>query len=92
MPELPATMPAPMPPEALPEEEWVYKESGAEVLPSTGERMIVRTGDMALVVEDVINAKDEIANLAVELGGYVVSSQISGEEEERWGWISIRVA
>ncbi len=91
MPELPATMPAPMPPEALPEEEWVYKESGAEVLPSTGERMIVRTGDMALVVEDVINAKDEIANLVVELGGYVVSSQISGEEEERWGWISIRV-
>ena len=69
-----------------------YKDTGAGDLPSTAEeRMIVRTGDMSLVVEDVIEARDEIAQLAVRLDGYVVSSRISGEEQDRTGWISIRV-
>jgi len=90
MPDM--TMPAPPPvaPSAIPEE--AYKESGAGVLPSTAEeRMIVRNGDMSLVVEDVTDARDEISQLAVRLGGGVVSSQVSGEEEEMRGWISIRV-
>jgi hypothetical protein len=55
------------------------------------DRMIVRTGDMSLIVKDVINARDEIAQLALRFDGYVVSSQISGEEDEMRGWISIRV-
>jgi hypothetical protein len=53
--------------------------------------MIIRNGDMSLVVEDVTRARDEITQLAVRLGGWVVSSRISGEEEELRGWISIRV-
>ena len=53
--------------------------------------MIIRTGNMSLVVRDVIEARDEIALLAVGSGGYVVSSQISGEEQDRRGWISLRV-
>ena len=61
------------------------------VLPSTEERMIVRTGDIALVVEAVVGVRDEIAKLAVRYGGYVVSSQILGEEQEMRGFISIRV-
>ena len=55
------------------------------------DRMIVRTGDMSLVVKDVIDARDNITQLALRLDGYVVSSSISGEEEEMRGWISIRV-
>ena len=79
-------MPAP------PEREEAYKEAGAGALPSTAEeRMIVRTGEMSLVVKDVIQARDEIAQLAVRFDGYVVSSRISGEEQDRRGWISIRV-
>ncbi len=63
-----------------------------ESLPSTeDERMIVRTGEMSLVVEDVSQACDDIAQLAVSFGGYVVSSYISGEEEDIRGWISFRV-
>jgi len=62
-----------------------------EALPSTEERMIIRTGEMSLVVEDVTQASDDIVHLARSFGGYVVSSQISGEEEEMKGWISIRV-
>lgn len=63
----------------------------AGTLPSTEERMIVRTGEMSLVVEEVSQASEEIAHLAASLGGYVVSSNIWGEDEDERGWISIRV-
>ena len=84
----PAPMPAAMPPER---EEVVYKETGAGALPSAEERMIVRTGEISLVVDDVVDTQDEIAQLAVRLDGYVVSTRISGEEQDMRGRISIRV-
>ncbi len=81
-----------MPAVISPGREEGYKEAETEALPSTEEeRMIVRNGDMSLVVEDVVDARDEIAQLAVRFDGYVVSSQISGEEQDMRGWISIRV-
>jgi len=90
----PEIMPAPpmeMPPGAS-DEVYVYKETGAGALPTTAEeRMIVRTGDISLVVEDVVDSRDEIAQLAVRFDGYVVSSRIRGEEQDMRGWISIRV-
>ena len=87
-----APMPMPAPSAVMPpREEVVYKETGAGALPSTEERMIVRTGEMSLVVEAVVDAQDEIAQLAVRLDGYVVSTRISGEEQDMRGWISIRV-
>ena len=80
-------MPAPMPaPAAYPRGETVYYEEGV-----TEERMIVRNGEMSLVVEDVVAARDEVAQLALRFNGYVVSSRISGEEQEMRGYISIRV-
>jgi len=81
-----APMPAPAPMPAGQDESFIPK-----TLPSTEERMIVRTGEMSLVVEDVVDTRDEIAQLAVKYDGYVVSSRISGEEQEMRGYISIRV-
>ncbi len=83
----PASAPAPSikispPSPAPPREEAAYEGD---------ERMIVRTGEISLVVKDVADVQDEIARLAVRFDGYVVSSQISGEEQEMRGWISIRV-
>jgi hypothetical protein len=63
----------------------------AESVPSDGERMIVRTADMNLVVKDVTQTLDSIAQLATKYEGFVVSSQVSGEEQDMRGWISIRV-
>ena len=81
----PAPMPAPMPPR----EEVAYKDGA---LPSIEEeRMIVRTGDMSLVVDDVVDARDEIVLMTERFDGFVVSSRISGEGEEKRGRISIRV-
>ena len=82
-PPMPASMPAPA---AYPREETVYYGEGV-----TEERMIVRNGEMSLVVEDVTQARDEVAQLALRFNGYVVSSRISGEEQEMRGYISIRV-
>jgi hypothetical protein len=57
----------------------------------TEQRMIVRNGDMALVVGDVTQAMQAITQLAAGYNGYVVSSSISGEDDGMRGWISIRV-
>jgi hypothetical protein len=55
------------------------------------ERLIVRNGEMTLVVEDLTQAVEDITQMSSAFGGYVVSSYIYGEEEEMRGWISFRV-
>ena len=82
-----------MPAAISPGRDETYKGTDTDILLSTTEeeRMIVRNGDMSLVVEDIVDARDEIAQLAVRFDGYVVSSQTSGEEQDMRGWISIRV-
>jgi len=94
---MPASAPRPEPaieapppaPALAPGREEVVKDG--DLVATTEERMIVRNGDMSLVVVDITQARDEIAQMAVRFGGYVVSSWISGEEEEMRGNISIRV-
>ena len=87
-----AVAPAEPPAPAVPVVEVGWEGYPSEGMPAvTEERMIIRTGDMSLVVNDVMLARDEIAQLAVNLNGYVVSSRIWGEEEEMRGQISIRV-
>ncbi|MCL0073842.1 DUF4349 domain-containing protein, partial [Dehalococcoidia bacterium] len=62
------------------------------VLPPTAiDRMIICSGEMSLVVDDVVAARDEITQLAVKLDGHVVSAWISGEEHSMRGLITIRV-
>ena len=55
------------------------------------DRMIVRTGNMALVVEDVSVAIEQITSMASRLTGYVVSSNVWQDRERLYGSISIRV-
>lgn len=55
------------------------------------QRMIVRTADVALVVQNVTEARDKIAALAENLTGFVVSSSVRGEGQGQYGSISIRV-
>jgi hypothetical protein len=67
------------------------KGSGTAILITDDERMIVRNGDISLVVTDVTQAMEAITQLAGSFNGYVVSSSVHGEDEDRRGWISIRV-
>jgi len=55
------------------------------------ERMIVRNGNMILVVEDVAVAIDQITFMAESYDGYVVSSRVWKEGERLVGSITIRV-
>ncbi len=91
----PMPAPAPMPPPQIVmppgREGVVYEEAGITLVTTAEERMIVRTGEMSLVVDDVVEARDEIGRRAVKFDGYVVSSWISGEEQDMRGNISIRV-
>lgn len=57
----------------------------------SADRMVVRNGNMSLTVKDVAKSRDDIAQLAVGLGGYVVSTSFSGKDKEFRGSITIRV-
>jgi hypothetical protein len=57
----------------------------------SGERMIIRTGDITLVVSDVANAIEQITGLAESYEGYVVSSNSWRERDRMIGNIAIRV-
>jgi PKD repeat protein len=57
----------------------------------TSDRMVVRTGGLELVVQDIPAAIDEITRIAGDSGGYVVTSQKWKEGEKVFGTMSIRV-
>jgi hypothetical protein len=63
-----------------------------DILPTVSqEQMIVRNGDIRLVVEDVLGTGEEIVNLVNGLNGYVVSSRFWDEGHDIMGHFSIRV-
>ncbi|MFH1141226.1 MAG: DUF4349 domain-containing protein [Chloroflexota bacterium] len=67
--------------------------TGSSVPSPTGEvdRLIVRTVNFNMLVKDVAETVESVASIARAMGGFVLSSQVSGEEESRYGYISIRV-
>ncbi|MFC2056019.1 DUF4349 domain-containing protein [Chloroflexota bacterium] len=68
------------------------ESSGLDLnLQSATERMIVRIGDMSLVVDGVSVAIEQITGMADGFGGYVVSSRVWKEMERLVGSIAIRV-
>ncbi len=79
-------------PEALPsvpgeggrDESWIPAEL-------TEDRKIVKTGSMTLEVEDIAETLDEVAEMADEFNGYVVSSYKHEYERGVSGHITIRV-
>jgi anti-sigma factor RsiW len=80
-------------PEPSPDDEVRIKEQTALQANGAGEinRMIVRTGNMQLVVDDVLDTIDSIIGLADRFEGYVVSSNSWREDDRVYGAIAIRV-
>jgi hypothetical protein len=56
------------------------------------DRMVIRTGDIQMVVDEIATALPDITAIAARYGGYVVSSQQWKEGDRNIGSISIRVA
>jgi hypothetical protein len=95
-----ATMPAPMPAPAPALPPGMEKDASRISESSTGgtgysqsgiDRKIIKTGQISLEVTDIAKAMDDIALIADELGGYVVSSSRYGNEGNISGNVSIRV-
>ena len=89
-PEIPAPMPAPAPPEEFRDEDKEYP-STAVPGETAVERKIIKTGHITLEVADIAETIGKVAEVADELGGYVVSSHKYEEEKETSGSIRIRV-
>lgn len=62
-------------------------ESGAAGI----DRKVVKIGYLTMEVADIAESMSEVAAVAKELGGYVVSSSKQGDGEQTFGRISIRV-
>lgn len=54
-------------------------------------RMTVRSSHIDILVKNVAETMESIESVTAKLGGFVVSSQLSGEVENRFGWMSIRI-
>lgn len=88
---VPAPTPRPAPvPGPVPAPAPVYPGAAASQ-PADIDRMIVRTGQMSLLVEDIAGSIDRIVTLTDTYKGYVVSSNTWREGERLRGMVSIRV-
>jgi hypothetical protein len=95
-----ATMPAPVPAPAPALPPGMEKDASRVSESSSGgtgysqsgiDRKIIKTGQISLEVTDIAKAMDDIILIADELGGYVVSSNRYGNEDNISGNVSIRV-
>ena len=70
----------------------VVDSKGDGSLPTVSqEQLIVRNGDIQLVVENVTTAGDEIENLVTGFNGFIVSSRFWNDGHDLMGYYSIRV-
>jgi len=83
----PVPTPTPAPAPVFPS---TPSDGGTGQIPST-DRLIVRTANMSLVVQDIPIAMDQVIQLTKGFEGYVVSSNRWGEGERLFGTITIRV-
>ena len=89
-----ACAPAGAPPMPAPSEEAVDEGRYPGVITpdeETLDRKIIKTGHITLEVEDIVEAMDKVAEVADELGGYVVSSHKSEGEKQVSGSVRIRI-
>jgi hypothetical protein len=85
----PVLTPTPVPAPTPPKESVTYgASSDVTSYDVSTERKIVKTGYITLEVEDIAGTIDKVAQLAEELGGYVVSSQKNGDAGEVSGSVS----
>ncbi len=81
---------APAPPktgEGIGDSDQIVSSSGSSQTPE-GQRIIVRTANLVMEVEQISSTVDEISSVVNELGGWVVSSK---QTERQQAFISMRV-
>lgn len=67
------------------------QNAGAPNAQAPVQRLVIRTANLQLLVEKVDDAEVQVRRLADTRGGYVLSSQASGEESERRATVELKV-
>jgi len=67
------------------------KQAAPDVLGSVTERMIIRSADLAVMVDDTETALVQIRDVALALDGYVASTNIWRADDSLRGTVTIRV-
>ncbi len=65
--------------------------SGVNASPFSNTRMIIKNGEMNLMVVDTDRAVDQVTNVAVSVGGYVVSSRTWTQDTFKYASITMGV-
>ncbi len=60
-------------------------------LPTMATRMLIRTGNLRLRVEDVVKAHEEVSRIAREANGYVANTSLSSEQGPTFASITLRL-
>jgi hypothetical protein len=68
-----------------------YEEDGSSAPDAAVDRMVVRSGYLELVVDDVDSTAHAIGGMAATFGGYVVSSSVYEDSGHTYGSVVIRV-
>lgn len=63
---------------------------GSSVIPQQ-DRMVVKNSNLSLMVKDVVAVQKAIIDKAVELGGYMVSSNVSNPQDAASATVTVRV-
>lgn len=54
-------------------------------------RLVIRTGNISVVVDNVDSVESQIRQIAESRGGYVLGSQVSGDDEQRRAQVSFKI-
>jgi hypothetical protein len=77
-----AGAPAPAEAPAAPAGESAFDSGGGKSLAQTAERLVIKNAALTIVVDDPSQTVDAISRMAEELGGYVVSADLSYTETD----------
>jgi hypothetical protein len=81
----------PLPPNAIPGVDTDDKRDGSSAMDIGDEQLIVRNGDIELVVENVSEAAKQIESLVQGFDGFIVSSRFWNDGNDLMGYYSVRV-
>jgi hypothetical protein len=71
----------------------VAYHSRSNAAPEIPARQVIRTGSLEIIVNDPLQAAEQLRNLAADFSGFVVSSRVSGSDEgTRTAQVSMRVS
>lgn len=91
LPTAPMPAPAPAAPGFARDAISTTESYSGSVVQAETDRKIIRTGQITLEIANIAGAMEDVALIASDLGGYVVSSNRYGTEDKTSGRVTIRV-